>query len=156
MKIILIYILLLSSINAFAFESDDVFDALIEDKNDASAKSDQDIESDLSELSNELSKSSNVKSAILRGLNKITARSYDFKVNIGSVARFGNLEILVQKCWQENLSDPKDALALLQIKEQLNSDYKNEVFYGWIFANSPALSSLEHPVYDITLVKCEK
>jgi hypothetical protein len=156
MKIILIYILFLCSTNAFALASDDVFNAIIEDKSDANIGIDQDIESDLSEFSKELFKNNNVKSATLRGLNKITARGYELKVNIGNNIKFGNLEILVQKCWYQNPEDQKDALALLQIKEQLNSDYKNEIFYGWIFANSPALSSLEHPVYDITLVKCEK
>jgi len=91
---------------------------------------------------------------ILQALNKITARASELVVPVGSSIRFGNLEITARLCWKSSPEDTPDSKALLEIDEQKPDEEKKKIFYGWMLASSPALSSLEHPVYDITVINC--
>lgn len=90
----------------------------------------------------------------LRGLNKITAHVSTIKSKIGKGINFGNLEIIPKICWKSNPEDEPEDKALLDIYEMKPSGQKERIFYGWMFSSSPSISSLEHPLYDITLVEC--
>jgi hypothetical protein len=94
--------------------------------------------------------------AILQGINKITARSEKLTVTVGSVTNFGKLEIIVHKCWYAPPDETPESKVLLEIWENRPKEDKIQLFHGWMFASTPALSALEHPVYDITVIKCEK
>jgi hypothetical protein len=91
----------------------------------------------------------------LRGLNKVTARISTLDAPLGAIARFGNLEIIARKCWQAPPEEQPENAALLQIRELRPGEGPQDIFNGWMFASSPALSALEHPVYDITVLSCE-
>ncbi len=93
-------------------------------------------------------------SAMLQGLNKITARTSEIKATIGSIANFGNLEITLHDCQKSLPSERTDAKALLEIWEKKLPSGKDKIFLGWMFMSSPSLSTLEHPVYDITVQGC--
>jgi hypothetical protein len=93
---------------------------------------------------------------ILQGLDKVTARRQQFEAMMGTVTSFGNLEIVPRACWQSPPEDRKDAAALLEIWQWKPGEKPSFVFFGWMFASSPALSSLEHPVYDLTVLSCKE
>ncbi len=93
---------------------------------------------------------------VLQGLNKVTARSSRIEVPIGSVVRFGTLEINARRCWQAAPDERPENAALLEIFEIKQGETPKQIFLGWMFSSSPGLSSLEHPFYDITVVKCDK
>ena len=94
--------------------------------------------------------------AQLQGLDKITARISTFEVPVGQVARFGTLEIRVDACYRtppEELPESATFLDIADIREDGNTPRK-DLFSGWMFASSPGLSALQHPVYDVWLKEC--
>ena len=93
--------------------------------------------------------------AVLQGLDKITARVSKFEAPVGSPVRFGTLAIRVRDCEKSSPEDPPESAAFLEIDENRQSDVRSRVFSGWMFASSPALSALEHPVYDVVLLDCK-
>jgi hypothetical protein len=93
--------------------------------------------------------------AVLQGLDKITARVSEIDAPVGKTVQFGSLAITVRDCEKNPPEDrPQDA-AFLQIDEVQPGEEKVRRFSGWMFAQSPALSSLEHPVYDVILLDCK-
>ena len=90
----------------------------------------------------------------LQGLNKVTARTVPVNTNIGEKVKFGNLEIQVEKCMRGPDSDKPDNTALMTIWDGIPGQPKKQVFHGWMFSSSPALSALEHPIYDVVLLSC--
>ena len=97
---------------------------------------------------------------IFQGLDKITARIKTFKIKVGVSKTFGILDINLQKCVYSKPLDEPESIAYIKVldssdkysvtKEQLS------IFEGWIFASSPALNAMEHPVYDVSLISCKK
>ena len=92
---------------------------------------------------------------ILQGLNKITARSSKIIVPIGASVKFGTIEIIARTCWQSPPDEKPDNASLLEIYETKLDAPPAPIFLGWIFSSSPSISALEHPFYDITLIKCD-
>jgi hypothetical protein len=92
---------------------------------------------------------------VLRGLDKVVGRVSTLEVPIGTLARFENLEIIARKCWKSRPEDQPENAALLEIREVKAGEPPKQLFLGWMFSSSPAISSLEHPVYDITVLSCE-
>ena len=67
----------------------------------------------------------------------------------------GNLLVVVKACRQRPPEEPPESAAFLQVAEEKNNSRQvKNVFSGWMFASSPGLSAVEHPIYDIWLVKC--
>ena len=92
--------------------------------------------------------------AILQGLDKVTARISSIRAPVGVPVHFGSLEIVARACRKTPPEEPPEAAAFLQIHDIKPGEAPVEVFSGWMFASSPALSALEHPVYDVTVVDC--
>jgi hypothetical protein len=92
--------------------------------------------------------------ALLQGLDKVTARISSVVAPIGKPVRFGTLEITVQRCVKHPPEEPPESGALLEIREVRPGEPPVAIFRGWMFASSPALSALEHPVYDIWVTVC--
>lgn len=94
--------------------------------------------------------------AQLQGLDKITARISTFEVPVGQVTRFGTLEIRVDACYRtppEERPESATFLDIADIRDDGNAT-RAQLFSGWMFASSPGLSALEHPVYDVWLKEC--
>lgn len=89
-----------------------------------------------------------------RGLNKVTTRSEEIEAVMGAVTRFGNLEIIPRGCWVAPPNKRPEQAGLLEVWYWKQGEKPSLVFFGWMFSSSPALSSLEHPVYDITMLEC--
>ena len=102
----------------------------------------------------------NSEKAFLQTLDKITARIATVEVSLNQPLRFGTLEIELKHCAFRPPEEPPEAAAFLEIRDIGFADDLTEdkiiVFSGWMFASSPAVSSLEHPVYDVTLLACAK
>jgi hypothetical protein len=92
--------------------------------------------------------------AVLRALDKVTARVTTLYVPIGEPARFGTLEITADVCDKRPPEEPPESAAFLRIVEARRDQPPVDVFHGWMFASSPGLSPLEHAVYDIWVLDC--
>jgi hypothetical protein len=93
---------------------------------------------------------------LLQGLNKVTARAQALEAPIGSVIRYGTIEIIAHKCWKSAASDRPENAALLEVSELKQGEAPHHIFSGWMFSSTPGLSSLEHPFYDINVIACSK
>ncbi|MEZ5830387.1 MAG: DUF2155 domain-containing protein [Dongiaceae bacterium] len=93
--------------------------------------------------------------AVLQGLDKITARISTIKVGVGETVNFGSLQITVQACDKRPPEETPESAAFLQVVEQKPGEAPVTRFSGWMFASSPALSAMEHPVYDLWVLDCE-
>lgn len=91
--------------------------------------------------------------AMLQALDKITARVKRIPVKVGQAATFGTLSVQVSACRKAPPEDSPEAAAFVKITDSRFQPPKT-VFSGWMFASSPALSALDHPVYDIWVVDC--
>jgi hypothetical protein len=92
--------------------------------------------------------------ALLEGLDKITARVSKFEAPVGAPVQFGTLTVRIRDCEKSPPEDTPESAAFVEIDETRPGETRKRVFSGWIFASSPALSALEHPVYDVTLLDC--
>ena len=90
----------------------------------------------------------------LRSLDKITARTVTFEANVGSTVRFGPLYIKVQACRKAPPIEKPESAAFLQIWEVGHDEQSKWVFSGWMFASSPGLSPMDHPIYDVWVLDC--
>jgi hypothetical protein len=93
--------------------------------------------------------------AALQGLDKITARISRFDAPVGQPVSFGALSIVVRDCEKSVPEDRPENAAFVEITETRPGDEKLRRFSGWMFSSSPALSALEHPVYDVNLLECK-
>lgn len=95
--------------------------------------------------------------ARLQALDKITARISTLQVPIDTPVLFGTLSVTVRRCAYHPPEEPPEDAAFLQIVDHGydSSTPPREVFGGWMFSSSPAVSAMEHPVYDITLLSCK-
>lgn len=91
----------------------------------------------------------------LQGLNKVTGHTSRLEGPVGTVMRFGNLEIIARNCWKSAPEDRPENAALLEISELKPGDAPQKIFLGWMFSSSPGLSGLEHAVYDVTVLSCD-
>ncbi len=87
-------------------------------------------------------------------LNKQTTRLYNQELNAGGSTTFGPLTIKLIECWHSSPETTPDSAALLQITEKRSDAKPKTIFLGWMFASTPSLNPLEHPVYDITVKEC--
>ncbi|SDH13822.1 DUF2155 domain-containing protein [Roseospirillum parvum] len=92
--------------------------------------------------------------AVLRWLDKVTARLNTIPVTVGDSVRIGTLEVIVRTCRRRPPTETPESAAFLDISEMRPGDTPREVFRGWMFASSPALSAMEHPVYDVWVLDC--
>lgn len=93
---------------------------------------------------------------VLQGLDKITARVSTFEIEVGKTGSFGVLSIEVKSCKKKPPTEPPEKVAFMVINDLKPGEKIIEVFKGWMFASSPSLNGLEHPVYDVWVLDCKK
>ena len=93
--------------------------------------------------------------AVLQGLDKITARVSRFDAAVGQTVTFGTLSVVVRDCEKSAPEERPEDAAFVQIYETRPGEERVRRFSGWMFSSSPALSALEHPVYDVNLLDCK-
>ncbi len=94
------------------------------------------------------------KKVRLRSLDKITARTMTFDAHVGTTIKFGSMYIKILSCQKPDVAERNDAATFLQIWEITARDDSKWIFSGWMFASSPALSAMDHPIYDVWVVDC--
>lgn len=91
----------------------------------------------------------------LQGLDKSVGRTITFEATVGSTIQYGPLFIKIHACRKAPPIEKPESAAFLQIWEVPPGAQKSEwVFSGWMFASSPALSAMDHPVYDVWVLDC--
>lgn len=90
--------------------------------------------------------------AVLRGLDKINGQARDLELANGESAEFGRLDVELGQCRYPEGNPAGDAYAYLTIRDQAGGAV---LFSGWMLASSPALNALEHPRYDIWVLRCK-
>lgn len=97
--------------------------------------------------------------AVLQGLDKTTARVSRFDAPVDQSVKFGTLVITVKACVKAPPEEPPNTAAFLEIDKvqpgEANNVVSKQVFSGWMFAASPAVSALEDPIYDINVLDCK-
>lgn len=91
--------------------------------------------------------------AKLRVLDKITARTSTIDVKVGQSASFAALRITLRACRENPPTEAPESAAFLEIAEH-SPEGVQPAFSGWMFASSPALSAMEHAVYDVWVLGC--
>lgn len=92
---------------------------------------------------------------VLGGLDKIAARTAKFEVNLGKSISYNTLIITAHTCKTRPPEEPPESAAFLDIEERRPDGTQEKLFSGWMFASSPALNALEHPIYDVWVVSCK-
>jgi hypothetical protein len=97
---------------------------------------------------------------VLRTLDKVTATTQDYTVKIGDELEYGSLTVAVKHCEKKPPEDVPETYAFLQI-DDLKRDGKGQdgekqrLFSGWMMSSNPAISALDHSVYDIWVIDCK-
>jgi hypothetical protein len=91
----------------------------------------------------------------LQGLDKQTARVFIIDALVGQSIEFGTLKIIVQHCEKAPLENRQESMAFIRITEQKPNSAVQNLFSGWMFSSSPALSALDHPIYDVWIKECK-
>lgn len=101
------------------------------------------------------------KTVRLNGLDKITGRIMSFDAPVDVPTLFGALQITARTCHKRPPEETPETSAYLEIADfgaaasASNGKLKGQdIFSGWMFASSPALSALEHPIYDVWVIDC--
>jgi len=93
--------------------------------------------------------------AVFSGLDKITGRIITFDVAIDETVQFGALQVTPRACYTRPPTEIQDTTAFVEVDEiTLAGDIKR-IFTGWMFANSPGLHGVEHPIYDVWIKDCK-
>jgi hypothetical protein len=94
-------------------------------------------------------------SAVLGGLNKITAKVSHIELEQDVPAKFGSLEITLRTCKASPPEEAPEVTAFLEISDIADNQPPKLLFKGWMFASSPSLSALDHPIYDVWVIACK-
>jgi hypothetical protein len=93
--------------------------------------------------------------AVFSGLDKITGRIVSFEVGVDETVQFGALQLTTRVCFTKPPTETPNTTSFIEVDEPGPDGKAKRVFSGWLFAASPGLHGLEHPVYDIWLVDCK-
>jgi hypothetical protein len=93
--------------------------------------------------------------AVFSGLDKITGRIVSFEVAVDETVQFGALQMRARVCFTKPPAESPNTTSFVEVEETGPDEKIRRVFSGWMFAASPGLHGLEHPVYDIWLVDCK-
>ncbi len=93
--------------------------------------------------------------AIFAGLDKITGRIIAFEVAIDETVQFGSLQITPRACFTRPQTEAPLTDGFVEVDEIVSANEMKRIFSGWMFAASPGLHGVEHPVYDVWLTDCK-
>jgi hypothetical protein len=91
---------------------------------------------------------------LLRGLDKITGRPTNIVAPIGKPVQFATLTITARYCYSTPPSETPETAAFVQIDDHRPDQSPRHVFSGWMYASSPGLNGMQHPLYDVWAISC--
>ncbi len=92
---------------------------------------------------------------VFSGLDKITGRIISFEVAINETVQFGALQVTPRVCYSRAPTETPNTDAFVQVDEVTLQGEIKRIFSGWMFAASPGLHAIEHPIYDVWLTDCK-
>src|SRR6202790_4481411 len=95
------------------------------------------------------------KKASFSGLDKITGRIINFDEDIGETVQFGALRVKTDACYTRPATEAPNTDAFVEVDEITLQGEVKRIFSGWMYAASPGLHGVEHPIYDIWLTDCK-
>src|SRR5215211_1288462 len=93
--------------------------------------------------------------AVFSGLDKITGRIISFDAAVNETVQFGALQVTPRACYTRPPTEATNTDAFLEVDEITLQGEIKRVFTGWMFAASPGLHAIEHPIYDVWLADCK-
>jgi hypothetical protein len=93
--------------------------------------------------------------AIFAALDKVTARISKLEVQLDQTVQFGALKVTARSCFTRPPTEPPKTTAYVEVQEIKLDGSEAPIFRGWMFAQSPGLHAVEHPVFDVWLTDCE-
>lgn len=96
-----------------------------------------------------------MNTVVVKALDKITGRTESFDVAIDETVKFGSIYVKPKACRKNPPIEPPESAAFVQIWQVDPDEGPEWIFSNWMFASSPALSAMEHPVYDIWVLDCK-
>jgi hypothetical protein len=91
---------------------------------------------------------------IMRGLDKITGRATTILIPIGKATQYATLTINARYCYSTPSTETPETAAFVQIDDHRPDQAARRVFSGWMYASSPGLNGMEHPLYDAWVMTC--
>lgn len=95
------------------------------------------------------------KVAVFSGIDKITGRIHSFDVYVNETVQFGALQVTPRVCYSRPVTEKPKTTSFIEVDEITLDAKIRRIFVGWMFADSPGLNAVEHPVYDIWLKDCK-
>ena len=93
--------------------------------------------------------------AVFSGLDKITGRITTFDVYVNETVQFGALQVTPKACYSRDQSEAQKIDGFVEVDEITLDRKIRRIFTGWMFADSPGLNAVEHPIYDVWLKDCK-
>ncbi len=92
--------------------------------------------------------------AVFAALDKVTARISKLEIPLGETVKFGALTVTPRSCYTRSPLEPPKTTTFVEVTERQLDGAEKKLFSGWMFAESPGLNAVEHPVYDVWLTDC--
>jgi hypothetical protein len=94
--------------------------------------------------------------ASFNGLDKITGRVTAFDVYVNETVQFGALQITPRACYTRPPNEIQRTSVFVEVDQVSLQGTMKRIFEGWMFADSPALNAVDHPIYDVWLTDCKQ
>ena len=94
--------------------------------------------------------------AVFAALDKVTARISKLEVPLNQTQQFGSLKVTPRVCYSRPPDEPPKTTTFVEVEEVMLDGQQKRLFSGWMFAESPGLNAVEHPVFDVWLTSCEQ
>ena len=93
--------------------------------------------------------------AVFAALDKVTARISTLEVPLNQTVEFGSLRVTPRVCYTRDPTEPPKTTSFVEVQEIDLDGSQTKLFSGWMFAESPGLNAVEHPVFDVWLTDCK-
>jgi hypothetical protein len=94
--------------------------------------------------------------AVFAALDKVTAKISRLEVTLNQTATFGALKVTPRVCYTRAPTEPPRTTTFVEVEEMQLDGKEKRIFTGWMFADSPGLNAVEHPVFDVWLTDCSQ
>lgn len=94
--------------------------------------------------------------AVFSALDKVTARISKLEVPLGQTVQFGSLKVTPRVCYSRPATEQPKTTTFVEVDEVQLDGQQKRIFTGWMFAESPGLHAVEHPVFDVWLTECQR
>ena len=94
--------------------------------------------------------------AVFSALDKVTATIKKLEVKLNETVQFGSLKVTPRVCYSRPSTEQPKTTSFVEVDEVQLDGTEKRVFSGWMFAESPGLNAVEHPVFDVWLTECQK